>query len=115
MRERREAAPDVRVPQRHAAPRELAAGAAVDHERAAAAQLFEPGVIHRYTLDRDHTDRGGIMQPDEARGEQPGEDALSGAPEPWERWETQLVLVSLAIGALGLVALGWLVDRFILP
>ena len=44
----------------------------------------------------------------------PADDALSGAPEPWERWETTLVLGSVAIGALGLVVLGWLVDRFIL-
>lgn len=44
-----------------------------------------------------------------------GEDALSGAPEPWERWESRLVLGSIAVGAIGLVLLGWLVDRFILP
>jgi hypothetical protein len=43
------------------------------------------------------------------------EDALSGAPEPWEPWESRLVLGSIAIGAIGLVLLGWLVDRFILP
>lgn len=43
-----------------------------------------------------------------------GEEALAGEPEAWERWETQLVLLSLAIGAAGLVILGWLVDRFIL-
>jgi hypothetical protein len=55
-----------------------------------------------------------MMQRDDARGERPGEEALAGTPEPWERWETQLVLVSLAIGAVGLLALGWLVDRFIL-
>ncbi len=44
----------------------------------------------------------------------PGEDVLSGAPEPWERWETTLVLGSIALGVVGLVLLGWLVDRFIL-
>jgi hypothetical protein len=44
----------------------------------------------------------------------PGDDALSGAPEPWERWETTLVLGSIAVGLIGLVVLGWLVDRFIL-
>jgi hypothetical protein len=43
-----------------------------------------------------------------------GDDALSGAPEPWERWETTLVLGSIAVGIIGLVVLGWLVDRFIL-
>ena len=46
----------------------------------------------------------------------PGDDdSLSGAPEPWERWETSLVLGSLASGVVGLVLLGWLVARFILP
>jgi hypothetical protein len=45
----------------------------------------------------------------------PGDDALSGAPEAWERWETTLVVGSIAVGVLGLIALGWLVDRFILP
>ena len=44
----------------------------------------------------------------------PLDDALSGAPEPWERWETRLVLGSVAIGLVGVVLLGWLVDRFIL-
>jgi hypothetical protein len=44
-----------------------------------------------------------------------GDDALSGAPEPWERWETTLVLGSIAVGVVGLVLLGWLVARFILP
>src|SRR5690606_17313220 len=41
-------------------------------------------------------------------------DAVGGEPEAWERWETRLVLISLAIGAAGLVVLGWLVDHFIL-
>jgi hypothetical protein len=40
---------------------------------------------------------------------------LSAAPEPWESWETTLVLASLAIGVAGLVVLGWLVARFVLP
>jgi cytochrome b561 len=44
----------------------------------------------------------------------PVEDALAGVPEPWERWETSLVLISLGIGLFGLLLLGWLVDRFIL-
>lgn len=39
---------------------------------------------------------------------------MAGAPEPWERWETSLVLGSLGVGVVGLVLLGWLVDRFIL-
>jgi len=41
-------------------------------------------------------------------------DALAGEPEPWEPWETRLVVISLAIGAAGLVVLGLLVDYFIL-
>jgi hypothetical protein len=49
---------------------------------------------------------------------EPGDDAdgeaLTGAPEAWERWETTLVLGSLGFGLLGLVVLGWLVDRYIL-
>jgi len=44
-----------------------------------------------------------------------GTDTLSGSPEPWEDWETRLVVWSLAIGFAGLLVLGWLVDRFILP
>jgi hypothetical protein len=55
------------------------------------------------------------MSHDESPGAQPGEDALAGAAEPWERWETSLVLGSIAVGVAGLVLLGWLVDRFILP
>lgn len=43
------------------------------------------------------------------------DDALSGPAEPWERWETTLVLGSLAVGLVGLVLLGWLVAWFILP
>lgn len=54
------------------------------------------------------------MSHEPSPGASPGEDALSGAPEPWERWETSLVLGSIALGVAGLVLLGWLVDRFIL-
>jgi hypothetical protein len=43
-----------------------------------------------------------------------GAAALAGEPEAWEPWETRLVVVSLAVGAAGLVVLGWLVDHFIL-
>jgi len=43
------------------------------------------------------------------------EDALSGAPEPWESWETGLVVGCVLVGTVGVVVLGWLVDRFILP
>jgi hypothetical protein len=55
------------------------------------------------------------MSQDPSPAAPPGEDALSGPPEPWERWETWLVLGSIAVGVVGLVLLGWLVDRFILP
>ncbi|HEX6995464.1 MAG TPA: hypothetical protein VF339_15105 [Gammaproteobacteria bacterium] len=48
----------------------------------------------------------------EARG-RPA-DALAGEAEAWEPWETRLVLISLALGAAGLVVLGVLVDYFIL-
>jgi hypothetical protein len=40
---------------------------------------------------------------------------LTATPEPWERWETRLVLGSLALGIAGLLVLGWLVARFVLP
>jgi len=55
------------------------------------------------------------MAHDQSSGEPPCEDALSGQAEPWESWETTLVLGSIAVGIVGLVLLGWLVDRFILP
>ncbi len=51
-----------------------------------------------------------------ANGEQEiHQEALLGEPEPWEPWETKLVLYSLVIGAVGLVALGAIVNVFILP
>ncbi len=43
------------------------------------------------------------------------QEALLGEPEPWESWETKLVVWSLVIGAVGLVVLGALVNAFILP
>lgn len=55
------------------------------------------------------------MAHDRSPAAQRGEDALSGQPEPWESWETALVLGSISLGLVGLVLLGWLVDRFILP
>lgn len=42
------------------------------------------------------------------------DDALTGDPEAWEPWESALVLVTVTVGAGGLVVLGWLVDHFIL-
>ena len=51
------------------------------------------------------------LQSDDGRGD----DTFSGAAETWERWESVLVLSSIALGLVGLAVLGWLVDRFILP
>ena len=41
-------------------------------------------------------------------------EELLGTPEPWESWETKLVVYSVAIAAVGLVILGYLVNTFIL-
>jgi len=35
-------------------------------------------------------------------------------PEPWEKWETKLVLYSLIIAVIGLFVLGLLINWFIL-
>ena len=43
-----------------------------------------------------------------------GADSLLEQPEPWEQWETSLVTWSIAIGIVGLLILGWLVNQFIL-
>lgn len=42
------------------------------------------------------------------------EDVLFSEPEPWEAWETKLVLGCIGIGIVGLMILGWLVNIFIL-
>jgi hypothetical protein len=55
------------------------------------------------------------MADERAPAKPPGDDALAGAPEPWESWETSLVLGSIALGLVGLLVLGWLVARFVLP
>jgi hypothetical protein len=55
------------------------------------------------------------MANEESHETVPREDALIGPPEPWESWETTLVVGSLVLGIVGLAVLGWLVDRFILP
>jgi len=36
------------------------------------------------------------------------------APEPWEKWETQLVVWSVAVGVAGLVIFGTLINIYIL-
>lgn len=42
-------------------------------------------------------------------------EALLGEAEPWEDWETKLVLGSVAIAVVGLVILGVLINMFVLP
>ncbi len=42
-------------------------------------------------------------------------EELLGEAEPWESWETALVGYSLAIGLTGVVVLGWLINKYILP
>ena len=42
-------------------------------------------------------------------------EALLEEPEPWEHWETQLVLGSIGLGLAGLVVLGFLINKFLLP
>jgi len=41
-------------------------------------------------------------------------DSLTGEAEPWEAWETSLVLWSIGVGIVGLLVFGWFVSRFIL-
>lgn len=41
-------------------------------------------------------------------------EELHGEPEPWEPWETKLVLYSIGLALAGLVILGLLVNTFIL-
>ncbi len=42
-------------------------------------------------------------------------DELIGEAEPWESWETKLVVWSIGIALAGLVLLGWAINTFILP
>lgn len=41
-------------------------------------------------------------------------EELLGEPEPWEPWETKLVLGSIGLGIVGLIVLGALINIFIL-
>ena len=41
-------------------------------------------------------------------------EELLGDPEPWEPWESKLVIYSVSIAFIGLVILGYLVNTFIL-
>lgn len=42
------------------------------------------------------------------------EESLFSDPEPWESWETLLVMWCIGIGIVGLIILGWLVNMLIL-
>ena len=42
------------------------------------------------------------------------EDSLFSDPEPWESWESALVMWCLGIGIVGLIILGWLVNTLLL-
>ncbi len=42
------------------------------------------------------------------------EDSLFSEPEPWEPWETALVLWCIGLGIVGLIVLGWLVNMLLL-
>lgn len=42
------------------------------------------------------------------------DDSLFTDPEPWESWETSLVVWCIGIGIVSLVVLGWLVNTLIL-
>jgi hypothetical protein len=44
----------------------------------------------------------------------PHDDTVAGDPEAWGLWEAGLLLGSVAVGATGLVVIGWAVERFIL-
>ena len=41
-------------------------------------------------------------------------EALLGEPEPWETWETKLVLWCIGIALVGLILLAWLISTYIL-
>jgi len=46
--------------------------------------------------------------------EKKSSDALLGEAEPWEKWETKFVLWSIGIAFVGLIILGWLVNKYLL-
>jgi hypothetical protein len=43
----------------------------------------------------------------------PHDDAVTADSEAWGMWEAGLVLGSIVVGAAGLFAIGWAVERFI--
>jgi hypothetical protein len=54
------------------------------------------------------------MTPSEAE-EHRSAEVLLGEAEPWEPWETKLIVWSIGIGIGGLIVLGFLINTFILP
>ncbi len=42
------------------------------------------------------------------------QESLFSDPEPWESWETALVVWCIGIGIVGLIILAWLVNTLIL-
>lgn len=50
----------------------------------------------------------------ETQEERQSAEALLSEAEPWESWESKLVLWSIGIGIAGLILLGWLVNTLLL-
>ncbi len=50
----------------------------------------------------------------ETQEERQSAEALLSEAEPWESWESKLVLWSIGVGIAGLIVLGLLVNKFIL-
>ena len=63
-------------------------------------------------MNETMTARPGTVPPG-AGAEGAGHVAID-APEPWEKWETQLVVWSVGVGVAGLIVLGTLINIFIL-
>jgi len=53
------------------------------------------------------------MAPQDKLLEESAEELL-GEAEPWESWETTLVVGSIAVALVSVVVLGWLINTFIL-
>jgi hypothetical protein len=71
------------------------------------------GACARHGLVRSHNTQEDLNM---TNGEELSHtEELAGHGEPWEPWETQLVLWSIGLGVAGLVVLGVLVNAFILP
>jgi hypothetical protein len=44
----------------------------------------------------------------------PHDDAVTADSEAWGMWEAGLALGSIVVGAAGLLAIGWAVERFLI-